>query len=99
MMYIRNVIIPASIEEKIWIKHHVTEKEADEFFANLPRILFHEKGMSVEGEDLYASQGQTFAGRYLTIFFIYKLSKDALLVTARDMNKSERKNYAKSKRR
>lgn len=98
-MYIRNVIITAEVEEKIWTKHHVTAKEVNEFFDNRPRILFHEKGIAVQREDLYAGQGQTSAGRYLTVFFIYKLSKDARLITARDMDKRERKSYAKSKSR
>lgn len=54
--------------------------------------------MAVEGEDMYVALGRTYAGRYLIVFFIYKLTKDALIVTARDMNKSERKYYAKAKR-
>lgn len=39
----------------------------------------------------------TPAGRYLIVFFICKLTKDTLIVTARDMNNSERKYYAKAK--
>jgi uncharacterized DUF497 family protein len=54
--------------------------------------------MAVEGEDMYVALGRTSAGRYLIVFFIYKLTKDALIVTARDMNKSERKYYEKAKR-
>jgi len=32
---------------------------------------FAEKGHR-KGEDVYAAMGQTYAGRYLTIFFVYK---------------------------
>jgi uncharacterized DUF497 family protein len=39
--------------------------------------------------------GQTRHGRYLSIFFIKKLGNKALVVTTRDMNKSERKRYEK----
>jgi len=42
--------------------------------------------------------GQTDSGRYLTIFFIYKETHEALVISARDMTDKERKNYAKRKR-
>lgn len=54
--------------------------------------------MAVASEDMYTALGQTSAGRYLIIFFIHKLNQNALIVTARDMNKGERKYYAKVKR-
>jgi len=34
-------------------------------------------------------------GRYLSVFFIKKLGNKALIVTARDMNRRERKRYEK----
>lgn len=34
-------------------------------------------------------------GRYLSVFFVRKLGNKALIVTARDMNKNERKRYGK----
>ena len=37
------------------------------------------------GEDVYMALGQTDAGRYLTILLIYKVSGDALILSARDM--------------
>jgi uncharacterized DUF497 family protein len=33
------------------------------------------------------------AGRYLIVFFIYKVAHTALIISARDMNKSERRRY------
>jgi uncharacterized DUF497 family protein len=96
-MYIRRVILLDNVEEKIWSKHNVSADEVYELFDGRPHIVYREKGMAVEGEDMYTALGRTFAGRYLIVFFIYKLTKDALIVTARDMNKSERKYYAKIK--
>jgi uncharacterized DUF497 family protein len=49
----------------------------------------------VEGEDLYAAFGRTQVGRYLTVFFIYKTTREALVVSARDMTRKERKTYGK----
>jgi uncharacterized DUF497 family protein len=39
--------------------------------------------------------GTTDSGRYLTVYFLYKKNKEALIVTARDMTEKERKKYAK----
>ena len=52
----------------------------------------------IRGEDLYRALGQTDSGRYLTIFFIYKDTHEALVISARDMTGKERKNYEKRKR-
>jgi uncharacterized DUF497 family protein len=68
--------------------------EVEEIFKYKPKFLKKEKG-KVEGEDLYNAFGQTESGRYLTVFFIYKNTKQALIVTARDMNLKERKYYGK----
>jgi hypothetical protein len=97
-VYIRQIIILDDVEEKIWRKHHVRDFEVYEVFDGRPHIVFREKGMAVEGEDMYTALSRSSAGRYLIVFFIYKLNGDALIVTARDMNKSERKYYAKIKR-
>ncbi len=50
---------------------------------------------NVKNENLYSARGQTNAGRYLTVIFIYKLSKEALIVTARNMDSKERRSYVK----
>ena len=97
-MYIRQVVILENFEEKLGRKHHVRDSEVEEVFKNRPHIEFRERGESVEGEDLYAAWGRTNAGRYLIVFFIHKFTQDALVLSARNMNKSERKFYAKVKR-
>ena len=35
------------------------------------------------------------SGRYLAVFFILKKTREALIVSARDMDKAERRSYAK----
>ena len=39
--------------------------------------------------------GQTDAGRYLFVVFIYKLNRRALILSARDMTDKERQLYRK----
>jgi len=55
---------------------------------------FVEKG-DVAGENVYLALGQTESGRYLSVFFIYKKNKEALVLSARDMARKERRYYAK----
>jgi len=47
------------------------------------------------GEDVYTASGQTDTGRYLIVFFIYKADNTALILSARDMDKKERRRYEK----
>ena len=44
---------------------------------------------------IHIALGRTNAGRYLAVFFIRKLDNKALVITARDMKKQERKRYEK----
>jgi len=39
--------------------------------------------------------GQTEEGRYLIVYFVHKLKGEALIVSARDMTKKERRSYGK----
>lgn len=80
--------------DKLWIKHHVKPREVYQVFDHDPRIFFDEKG-DVSGEDVYAALGQTFGGRYLVVFFIYKKNQVALVTSARDMAGKERRRYGK----
>ncbi len=48
-----------------------------------------------EGEDVFEALGQTEEGRYLAVFFVFKRSRDALVISARDMTQKERRRYAK----
>jgi uncharacterized DUF497 family protein len=85
--------LDAIVEKLIW-KHQVLTSEVEEVLRGCCRIFRKETGR-VEGENLYNALGQSQDGRYLSVFFIKKLNHKALIVTARDMNKNERKRYAK----
>lgn len=68
--------------------------EVEEVLLGNCRIFKKESG-DIEGEDLYNALGRTKSGRYLSVFFIKKLNRKALIVTARDMHYRERKRYEK----
>jgi uncharacterized DUF497 family protein len=92
-MRIDFIVCPEVIEEKIESKHSVACREARQVLLNTPRMRFAEKGHT-SGEDVYAAFGQTFGGRYLSVFFIYKPAvKTAVIISARDMSDKERKAY------
>lgn len=93
-MKINGVIWLRNIIDKLLWKHHVTTDEVEEVFSHPPRYRFLEEG-DVEGEDLYSALGRTEAGRYLTVYFLHKVSGDALVISARDMTKKERRLYGK----
>jgi uncharacterized DUF497 family protein len=94
-MQIDYIICPDTIEEKLATKHHVTLREVRQALLNNPRIRFAERGYT-EGEDVYAAFSQTFGGRYLSIFFIFKPHQHtAIIISARDMSQKERKSYAR----
>lgn len=91
-MYIDDFIWHPSILDKVEVKHQVSQNEAEEIFFNRPRYRFVELGHQ-KGEDVYSAGGQTEAGRYLTIFFIHKHTNTALILSARDMDRKERRRY------
>lgn len=96
-MDIREVIIPPKILEKLEWKHHVKEHEVREVLAGNPNFRWSEKG-NVKGEDVYLAFGQTDSGRYLTVAFVYKRNHDAICISARSMDRKERRHYGKTKR-
>ena len=80
------------IVEKIYSKHQLQKSEVREAFENHPKFRFVEKGHRAE-ENVYVASGRTAAGRYLSIFFVYKKDGRALILSARDMTKTERRKY------
>lgn len=92
-MYIEGILWPDGIIEKLGRKHHLSPEEVEELFCNEPLIRKAEKGR-VHGEDLYYTYGRTDAGRYIFAVFIYKRTREALIVSARDMDRKERRRYA-----
>ncbi len=93
-MNIEGIVWLINIVDKLAFKHRVETYEVEETLAGRAKFRFVEKGER-KGEDVYMALGQTEAGRYLTILFIYKLSKEALILSARDMAKKERKMYGR----
>jgi uncharacterized DUF497 family protein len=91
-MKITKLIFLEKIVDKLARKHNVSEFEVREIFNNSPKFRFIEKGHR-QNESVYASYGQTYSGRYLVVFFIYKNTKDCLIISARDMTYAERRKY------
>jgi uncharacterized DUF497 family protein len=94
MFIIDDIIWLDTIVEKLAWKHRVFTSEVEEVLTGQCRIYRKQRG-NVDGEHLYNALGKTGAGRYLSVFFIKKLDNKALIITARDMNKNERKRYEK----
>ncbi len=94
-MYIDEFIWLPNVIEKLAVKHHVEQEEAEDIFYDRPRYNFAEAGYQ-SGEDIYSASGQTEAGRYLVVFFIHKAPHIALILSARDMDRKERKLYERS---
>ena len=93
-MRITGIIWLREVVDKLARKHHVTTDEVEEVLSVARHFRFIETG-DVGGEDLYAAMGQTEAGRYLIIYFIYKATREALIVSAREMTRKEKRAYAK----
>ncbi len=94
MIIIDDIIWLDRIVEKLAWKHNVLPSEVEEVLSGKCKIFKKEKG-KVESEHLYNALGRTHTGRYLSVFFIRKLDNRALIITARNMNRKERKKYGK----
>lgn len=91
-MEIFDLIFLDNIVEKLARKHGIQPEEVREVFRRVRVFRFIEKG-NRQNENVYAAYGQTGAGRYLTVFFIYKEDRNALILSARDMTNAERRRY------
>lgn len=93
-MKIEGIIWLDVLIEKLIRKHNVQQNEVREVLFNKPHFRFVEKGHR-NGENVYTAMGQANSGRYRIVFFVYKTDKHALILSARDMTKSERRLYEK----
>lgn len=93
-MQIIDILWLPEIVEKLADKHNVQTSEVEEVFIGLPSFRRIQRG-KIKGEDLYVALGQTEAGRYLIIYFIRKFGDVALIISARDMDNKERKQYGR----
>ncbi len=91
-MRIQQIVWLNEFVDKIVRKHDVSRSEVEQLFLNKPVFEFAERG-HIRGEDLYRAIGQTDGGRYLIVFFIHKPSGQALVISARDATRQERKHY------
>ncbi|MDI6808213.1 MAG: BrnT family toxin [Candidatus Eisenbacteria bacterium] len=91
-MKISTVVWLGDIAEKLLARHKVTQEEVREVLNGSPRFRYVEKGHR-PGENVYAALGRTGPGRYLIVFFVYKGGRQALILSARDMTRGERKRY------
>ena len=91
-MRIVDIIWLPHVIDKLASKHRVTPEEVDEVLFSRPLYRKVQKG-HVPGEDVYAALGRTQAGRYLIVIFVYKQTREALVLSARDMERKERRQY------
>ena len=76
---------------KNWLKHRVSEGEAEQAFFNEPIFLVMDPGHS-QTEARYQSLGYTDEGRQL--FIVFTIRKALVrIISARDMNRKERIAY------
>ena len=91
-MHIVDIIwLPDVIDKLAW-KHEVTPEEVDEVLFGKPYYRKVQKG-HVPGEDVYSALGRTGGGRYLVVFFVYKQTREALILSVREMDRKERRQY------
>ena len=93
-MKISGILWLEEILDKLQRKHGVLAEEVEDVLCGRCQFRRIEAGR-VQGEDLFAALGRTGAGRYLIVFFIHKATKEALVVSAREMTAGERKTYGK----
>lgn len=72
-------------------RHKVTNKEAEEVFANKSKFIFEDVRHSLS-EKRYMLWGVTDQSRKLSIFFTLRNDR-VRIISARDMNKRERRAY------
>jgi uncharacterized DUF497 family protein len=77
--------------EKNWIGHKVTAAECEQVFFNLPLVVADDVKHS-QNETRFYALGQTDAGRLLFLGFTIR-RKLIRVISARDMNRKERKVY------
>lgn len=89
MRNIIKIIWLDSIVDKIRHKHNVNASEVEETFRNKPKFRRGPKGNYIN-EYIYYALGTTDANRFLFIVFIFKKNNEALIVSAREMDKKEK---------
>ena len=91
-MYVAEIIWLPDVLDKLDWKRAVSPAEVESVLFGRPLQRKVQRG-HVPGEDVYAAFGPTDAGRYLVVFFVYKHPREALIISARDMDGRERRLY------
>ena len=81
---------------KNWEKHRVSPQECEQLFFNRPLIAGHDDAHS-ERENRFYVLGHTDSGRPLFLVFTIR-SKLIRVISARDMNRKERKVFYAQKK-
>jgi uncharacterized DUF497 family protein len=95
-MQVKSVTWLPNVEDKLLRKHNTLMSEVEEVLFGSPHIRFVEKGHHPD-EDLYAAYGQTEEGRYLMVLFVLKAGRQALIISAREMDHKEQRSYDRRK--
>ena len=83
-------------ERKSVDKHHVSQAEAEQVFMNQPLMLAEDREYSVTEHRLRAL-GRTDEGRHLYVVFTLRRDRSLIrVISARDMNRKERRHYAQA---
>jgi len=93
-MEISEILWLDEVVAKIEQRHRVSTDEVEQVVQRRPMVRRLERGR-VAGEDLYVALGCTDAGRYLSVFFVHKQGNRALVISARDMDRKERRLYGR----
>jgi len=84
----------AGNSDKSWIKHGVSQAEAEQVFFNQPLILAVDRVHSRTEERLFVL-GKTNAGRLL--FEVFTIRGELIrVISARDMSESERRSFERT---
>lgn len=90
MTKITDILWLEEVVEKLHWKHGVEPEEVQEVLDGRFQLRRIEKG-KVRGEDLFVALGRSEGGRYLSVFFLLKPAGRALVVSARDMTRQEKR--------
>lgn len=77
--------------EKNWLRHRVSQAEAEQVFFNRPLVVADDE-LHSRNEVRFYALGRTDAGRFL--FVVYTVRNEKLrVISVRDMTRRERKEY------
>ena len=77
--------------DKNWIRHKVSKNECEQVFFNLP-LIFGDDAKHSTNENRWYVLGKMDSNRFLFIVFTIR-DKYIRIISARDMNKKERRIY------